>query len=79
MITKGAMATTGVTCSVTASGRAAASAMRLSETATASPPPTRVATNSAWSAIHRVFQAEARSRGALSIRAAATALGGGRR
>ncbi len=79
MLTRGAMATIGVTCRATARGRTARSARGLSPIRRAMAKAQALAITRAQSAIDRVVQAEAARMGALAIKAANTALGAGRR
>ena len=75
--TSGAMATTGVTCRVTASGLTARSMVGLSPPTSARAQAQTAASSRANRAIARVRRAEVVSRVALSTRAWNTAIGGG--
>ncbi len=77
--TRGAIATTGVTCSTTASGRTARSRIGLSPTSRATAWASRLATTSAISAMESVFQADSSSPRQSLASAFATADGGGRK
>ena len=76
MLTSGAMAITGVTCSTTASGCTARSSTSDSTTASASAWASRLAMTSATSALDRVYQAAFSRPGRSWTSATATALGG---